>query len=99
MAMNRLLILSWLLLLDVNLVRSQTAATNTNSASPLKVLALAEPRGHHVGFTAAAKPWLKKCGQQNGFEVDFIEDTSPITEAFLGKYQLVLQLDFVPYGW
>jgi len=69
------------------------------SAPKFKVLALAEPGGHHVEFTKAAKPWLTKCGEENGFEVDYITNTTPITEGFLAKYQLVLQLDFVPYGW
>jgi type 1 glutamine amidotransferase len=62
-------------------------------------LALAESRGHHIAFTEAAKPWLIKCGKENGFEVDFASDTGCITEAFLARYRLVLQLDFVPYGW
>jgi type 1 glutamine amidotransferase len=79
--------------------RGQLAAPEPNSASKFKVLALAEAGGHHVEFTKAAKPWLKKCGEENGFEVDFIEDTKPITKPFLAKYQLVLQLDYVPYGW
>src|SRR5262249_21550577 len=64
-----------------------------------KVLALAETGGHHLAFTVAAKPWLDKCGEENGFDVDYISDTSSITEASLARYQLVLQLDFVPYGW
>ena len=64
-----------------------------------RVLALAETGGHHIAFTKAAKPWLKKCGDENRFAVDFITDTAPITEACLAKYRLVLQLDYVPYGW
>lgn len=64
-----------------------------------RVLALAEAGGHHIAFTRAARPWLEKCGQQDGFAVDFITNTVPITEAYLSKYQLILQLDFVPYGW
>jgi type 1 glutamine amidotransferase len=63
------------------------------------VLALVEAGGHHLAFTQAAKPWLKKCGEENGFEVDYVNDTTGITKAFLAKYRVVLQLDFVPYGW
>jgi uncharacterized protein len=55
-----------------------------------KVLALAEAGGHHLAFTKAARPWLKQCGEDNGFEVDYIADTTPITEAILAKYRLVL---------
>jgi type 1 glutamine amidotransferase len=79
---------------------SETSAPpRSASAARFKVLALAESGGHHVAFTAAAKPWLKQCGEENGFDVDYISDTSSITQASLAKYPLVLQLDFVPYGW
>src|SRR5262249_16928063 len=71
----------------------------SGSVRSFTILALAEPGGHHIEFTKAAQPWLKKCGEQDGFEVDYITNTAPITEAFLAKYRLVLQLDFVPYGW
>src|ERR1035441_819230 len=44
-----------------------------SSAKPrFRVLALAEPGGHHIAFTEAARPWLKACGEANGFEVDYI---------------------------
>ncbi|HEV8541779.1 MAG TPA: ThuA domain-containing protein [Verrucomicrobiae bacterium] len=75
------------------------AAPDSAPLSKFKVLALAETGGHHVEFTKAARPWLAKCGRENGFEVDYITDTVPITEKFLANYQMVLQLDFVPYGW
>ncbi|MFO1502143.1 MAG: ThuA domain-containing protein, partial [Verrucomicrobiota bacterium] len=64
-----------------------------------RVLALAEAGGHHTAFTAAAKPWLDRCGQAAGFEVDYLQDTKPITESLLAQYRVVLQLDYVPYGW
>ena len=64
-----------------------------------KILALAEAGGHHIEFTKAAIPWLKRDGDEDGFEVDFITNTAPITAAFLAQYRVVLQLDFVPYGW
>ena len=64
-----------------------------------RVLVLAEAGGHHVAFTKAARPWLNKLGEQDGFELDYLTNTSTITPLFLARYQLVLQLDFVPYGW
>lgn len=76
-----------------------SSAPGKPQASRFKVLALMESGGHHVAFTAAAKPWLQHCGEENGFEVDYLTNTAPITEALLTKYRLVLQLDFVPYGW
>jgi len=88
-----------MLSLAVTAAQTQPALSATASSARFNVLALAEAGGHHIAFTAAAKPWLKKCGEENGFEVDYITNTAPITERFLAKYQLVLQLDFVPYGW
>jgi len=97
--MRKLWILCWLLGLVAGPAQIQPTQPGTNSAPKFKVLALAESGGHHIAFTKAAKPWLKKCGEENGFEVDYITNTTPITEGFLGKYRLMLQLDFVPYGW
>jgi aryl-phospho-beta-D-glucosidase BglC (GH1 family)/type 1 glutamine amidotransferase len=79
---------------------AKTAALPGSTPGPrFKVLALAESGGHHVAFTKAAKPWLMQLGKQHGFELEFINNTASITEAFLASYRLVLQLDFVPYGW
>jgi uncharacterized protein len=69
------------------------------SRSGFRVLVLAESGGHHVAFTQAARPWLRRLGEENGFELDYLSDTSPLTPVLLARYQLVLQLDFVPYGW
>jgi len=93
--MKRLFLLSW--------IAAGIAAASTASlaaAEPkFKVLALAEAGGHHIEFTRAVRPWLEKCGRETGFEVDYITGTSAITAEYLAKYRLVLQLDFVPYGW
>ena len=97
--MKRLSVLFWMFMLAASLAPAQPALPGTVSGTGFKVLALAESGGHHIEFTKAAKPWLKKCGEENGFEVDYITNTASITEAFLARYQLVLQLDFVPYGW
>lgn len=81
---------------------AESAGTNQPVAAlrpGFRVLVLAESGGHHMAFTQAARPWLSKLGEQNGFELDYLSDTGPITPVFLARYQLVLQLDFVPYGW
>lgn len=75
------------------------AAEPVASPARFRVLALAEAGGHHLAFTEAAKPWLQQCGKENGFEVDYLSNTAPITAEYLARYRLVLQLDFVPYGW
>jgi len=89
----------FLLSMAVTFAQEHHASSTFSSARKFKILALAESGGHHVEFTKAAKPWLKKCGDENGFEVDYITNTDPVTEEFLKPYRIVLQLDFVPYGW
>jgi hypothetical protein len=88
-----------MIVLTAGFSHAQPALSETASTPKFRVLALAESGGHHIEFTKAAKPWLRKCGEENGFEVDYLSDTSTVTQALLAKYQLVLQLDFVPYGW
>ena len=97
--MKELSIACWMLVLVSRMAAAQPVSPGAISAPRFRVLVLAEPGGHHIEFTRAAKPWLTKCGQENGFEVDYITNTAPITAAYLAKYRLVLQLDFVPYGW
>lgn len=64
-----------------------------------RVLALAERASIHRPFVDAAKPWLDKLAAENGFAVDYLEDTAPIDDAFLAKYALFVQLDYPPYRW
>jgi hypothetical protein len=80
-------------------IHGQPGRLSSSSGPKFRVLALAESGGHHIAFTDVAKPWLRQCGEENRFDVDFITNTAPITEALLAQYRLVLQLDFVPYGW
>ncbi len=83
----------------ISFAEGQPHSSASSPPRTFKILALAEPGGHHVEFTKAAKPWLKKFGEANGFEVDYLTNTASITEDFLTQYRMVLQLDFVPYGW
>jgi len=66
--MKRLSIVCAIPALAVSVAQAQFAPTAGASAPKFKVLALAESGGHHVEFTKAAKPWLKKCGEESGFE-------------------------------
>src|SRR5436190_2424048 len=86
-----------LVLATLNLCVAEVGAAE--ASGKFKIIALAEAGGHHIEFTKAARPLLKTCGDENGFQVDFITNTAPITATFLAQYRLVLQLDFVPYGW
>ncbi len=63
------------------------------------VIALAEKSGIHKPFVDAAKVWLAQEAVRDHFTVDYIEDTKPIDDAFLSRYQLFIQLNFPPYNW
>jgi uncharacterized protein len=84
----------------------QAAETRTNASvtdrldrATFKVLVLAEAGGHHIEFSRAAKPWLNQLGAENHFELDYLTNTDSVTRELLAKYRVILQLDFVPYGW
>jgi len=85
-------------LLSIAVADSAPPAAQTNPPK-FKVLAVAEAGGHHVAFTKAARPWLTKYGEANGFSIDFITNMAQVSASMLANYRVVLQLDFPPYGW
>lgn len=77
-----------------------TAVCLAQSAPPkFRVIALAEAGGIHRPFVDAARVRLQKLAAEENFEVDYIQDTNKIDEAFLSHYQLFIQLNYPPYGW
>jgi len=64
-----------------------------------RVLALYENGGHHVEYSARARIWLTKLAADSNFSIDYLTHTDSISDELLARYQLILQLDFVPYGW
>jgi type 1 glutamine amidotransferase len=64
-----------------------------------RVLVLRETGGHHIAFSQRAEIWLNDLATTHHFAVDYFHDTKVIDEAFLSQYQLLLQLDYPPYGW
>ncbi|RRB04732.1 ThuA domain-containing protein [Larkinella rosea] len=65
-----------------------------------RVVAMAEKGGGvHAPFVAAAKEWLQQLATENNFTIDYIENTEPINDKFLAKYQLFIQLNYPPYRW
>lgn len=64
-----------------------------------RVLALHESGGHHVAFSRRARIWLDALAEAEGFVVDYVQDTASLTDAFLNRYRLFLQLDYPPYAW
>lgn len=91
--MKKILFLLMICLITVSAAWAQT------KAPAFKVLAMYENGGHHVEYSAAAKIWLDQLAAQNNFTVDYIQNTDMIDDAFLAKYQLIIQLDYAPYGW
>lgn len=64
-----------------------------------RVVAIAEAGGIHRPFVDAAKKWLAQEAVADGFTIDYIENTDPIDDAFLARYQLFIQLNYPPYAW
>jgi type 1 glutamine amidotransferase len=64
-----------------------------------RVVAIAEKGGIHKPYVDAAKVWLAEEADKDNFTIDYIENTDQITDAFLGKYQLFIQLNYPPYAW
>ncbi len=63
------------------------------------VLAIYENGGHHILFSQRAKIWLDKLAADSNFSIEYITGTKNITDSFLDKFQVFLQLDYAPYGW
>ncbi|HEY0273214.1 MAG TPA: hypothetical protein VGC22_08515, partial [Chitinophaga sp.] len=62
-------------------------------------VAIYENGGHHVEYSKAARIWLDKLAADSNFAIDYIQDIREVDSAFLSKYQLFIQLDYVPYAW
>lgn len=67
--------------------------------SRFKILALAEAGGHHIEFSRKARVWLDSLAKAENFSIDYTTQTDQIDGDFLKQYRLILQLDYVPYGW
>lgn len=76
-----------------------TLGSAQSSSAKFRAVALAEAGGIHKPFVDAAKVWLQKEASAEHFEVDYIQNTDPIDDAFLSRYQLFIQLNYPPYGW
>ncbi|WP_336515663.1 ThuA domain-containing protein [Pollutibacter soli] len=63
------------------------------------VLVLFENKGHHKPFTDRAVPWLQQLAKDSLWQMTFITDVNKLNSNYLKDFQLILQLDYVPYGW
>lgn len=75
------------------------AALGQPSAPKFHVVAIAEAGGIHKPFVDAAKTWLAQEARADGFSIDYIENTEPINDALLSRYQLFIQFNYPPYAW
>jgi type 1 glutamine amidotransferase len=64
-----------------------------------RVLALYENGGHHIAYSKRAVVWLNQLAADSSFAIDYIQSTDQINDAYLANYQLIIQLDYAPYGW
>lgn len=80
-------------------VLTPASGLGQSASAKFHVIAIAEAGGIHKPFLDAAKTWLAKEGAADGFTIDYIENTDPIDDAFLSRYQLFIQLNYPPYAW
>jgi type 1 glutamine amidotransferase len=65
--------------------------------SPFKVLVVASRAKDHLPMIAAAKPFLQRMATENGFYLDFTDDTSTVNNANLVNYQVFVMLHLAPF--
>jgi uncharacterized protein len=103
MQLNRKLVPCWWHCASLALLLFCATSGNAETVSPcrrtFRVVAIAEKGGIHLPFVEAAKVWLNDLAAKDCFAVDYIEDTTPINDAFLKKYNLFIQLNYPPYMW
>lgn len=74
-------------------------AQSTPAKSRFRVLVLAEPGGHHIQYSTAARVFLDSLARQKQFDIDYFQDTKTFDKAMLDQYRLFIQLDYPPYAW
>lgn len=77
----------------------QQVHAQTGASPRFRVLAFYENGGHHVAYSARAVQWLDQLAADSNFTIDYRQHTDDFTVDFLSQYQLLIQLDFVPYAW
>ena len=78
---------------------SLAASRGAPASTRFHVLALYENGGHHLEYSTRAKVWLNQLAADSNFTIDYSTHADTMTEALLANYQLIIQLDYVPYGW
>lgn len=81
---------------EINKVETPATAIERKTT---RALVLAESGGQHAAYVDAARKWLARFASEHDFQFDFVADTRSINTASLEAYQLILQLNYPPYGW
>ena len=82
-----------LLLLSLVFVLGSCAPKTT------RVLLIYEGAGHHKDFSDAVLPWLRSVAEEEHLSLTEITRTKVIDDAYLSGFDVVVQLDYAPYGW
>ena len=93
------LILLFTIAAGFNSLAVQLEKSRTDNPGKIKILVLTERGGQHESFTSAAIQWLDAEKENLNIEWTEINNTKPVNEAYLGQFQLILQLDYPPYSW
>ncbi len=64
-----------------------------------RALVLFENGGWHIKYSWRARNWLEQQAVDSNFAIDYLSHADSITDQLLSKYQLIIQLDYAPYGW
>jgi type 1 glutamine amidotransferase len=64
-----------------------------------KAVVLAERGEIHESFVVAALDWLNDYSKKENFEFTVINNPDSITDDFLERYKLFIQLNYTPYRW
>jgi type 1 glutamine amidotransferase len=75
------------------------AGTALRAQPAFKAVVLAERGEIHESFVVAALAWLNEYSKKANFEYIVINHPDTISEAFLAKYELFIQLNYPPYRW
>ena len=86
----RHLIISFIIILFAGVLHGQPR---------FKVVVIAERGEIHESFVAAALNWLSDYSKKANFEYVVVNNADSISESFLSKYQLIIQLNYPPYRW
>lgn len=91
--------LAHICLLTAFCVLATLPGTSQQTAPRFRTLAVYENGGHHIAYSKAARPWLDKLAIDSQFVIDYVNNMDSVNASFLARYQLIIQLDYPPYGW